>query len=455
MRRTGLLHLSSDTSFARFSGRHPAAFDASLEGYRNSVRHRAAGDVDRGRGDRAGAVRGGEGGDVGDVLEGGGPLEHRRGQQHVEDLVAALEILGQRLGHAAGVQGDDPNAVGAQLGRELAAHGLDRVQGHLEAADVVVPDGVAPAVPAEHQDDPRALLDHVAARGPGGDERRADGGDDGPLVDGQGHLDQWRALDIAHRDQVERDVEAARVGDDSFGVRVDRILVEGVDLGGGDAPAAGPDLVRQPIQRRLRPPREVDGGPLAREAASDRAPDRAGGAVDDGVLVLEQHEHPLANGTRWFSVPLRGSNVIWRPYGGGMPTVAQESAPADLVETLTARVAELARTQQQEYVDGFLALFDDDAVWVTGGGRRLVGRPVIAEFTRSVLPGAMAEGSVTYVVDHVLVIRGHVALTGVNQQYVDNAGHPTGAGLPTYVWRRREGAWLIVAGQNTGAPAQD
>jgi uncharacterized protein (TIGR02246 family) len=138
-----------------------------------------------------------------------------------------------------------------------------------------------------------------------------------------------------------------------------------------------------------------------------------------------------------------------------MPTVAPESAPADLVETLTARVAELERTQQQEDVDGFLALFDEDAVWVTGGGRRLKGLPVIAEFTRSVLPGAMADGSVTYVVDHVLVISDDVVLTGVNQQYVDLAGNPTRAGLPTYVWRRRQGSWLIVAGQNTTAPPGD
>ena len=135
-----------------------------------------------------------------------------------------------------------------------------------------------------------------------------------------------------------------------------------------------------------------------------------------------------------------------------MPTVAPEGAPADLVETLTARVAELERTQQQEDVEGFLALFDEDAVWVTGGGRRLVGLPVIAEFTRQVLPGAMTDGSVTYVVDHVLVIADDVVLTGVNQQYVDLAGHPTGAGLPTYVWRRRHGSWLIVSGQNTGVP---
>jgi ketosteroid isomerase-like protein len=40
---------------------------------------------------------------------------------------------------------------------------------------------------------------------------------------------------------------------------------------------------------------------------------------------------------------------------------------------LIQRVAELERSQQQEDVDGFLALFDEDAVWVTGGGIRLIG----------------------------------------------------------------------------------
>ena len=135
-----------------------------------------------------------------------------------------------------------------------------------------------------------------------------------------------------------------------------------------------------------------------------------------------------------------------------MPTVVPPDTAPDIVAALIARVAELERTQQQEDVEGFLALFEPDAVWVTGGGRRLTGLDVIAAFTRSVLPGAMADGSVTYEVDHVLLIAADVVLTGVNQQYIDRDGNPTSAGLPTYVWRHRKGAWRIIAGQNTGIP---
>jgi uncharacterized protein (TIGR02246 family) len=129
-------------------------------------------------------------------------------------------------------------------------------------------------------------------------------------------------------------------------------------------------------------------------------------------------------------------------------------APPDLsprdVDSLIARVAALERAQQTEDVEGFLALFDSDAVWVTGGGIRLVGLDSISEFTRKVLPGAMSEGSVTYHVDHIQRITPQVVLTGVNQQYFDIDGHQTSAGRPTYIWRRTGSTWKIVAGQNTG-----
>jgi hypothetical protein len=65
----------------------------------------------------------------------------------------------------------------------------------------------------------------------------------------------------------------------------------------------------------------------------------------------------------------------------------------------------------------------------------------------------MARGSVHYKVEHVLFITPEVALTAVRQQYVDLAGHPTAAGLPSYVWRRDGGTWRIIAGQNTAAEA--
>ncbi len=138
-----------------------------------------------------------------------------------------------------------------------------------------------------------------------------------------------------------------------------------------------------------------------------------------------------------------------------MPTVRSDNGPFqgdDLVEL----VADLERYQRNEDVPGFLSLFDDDAVWVTGGGRRLVGIEEIGAFTRSVLPGAFADGSsVTYEVEHTLLIAPDVVLTGVRQHYVDATGERTGAGLPSYVWRRRGDEWKIVVGQNTTVPVAD
>lgn len=134
-----------------------------------------------------------------------------------------------------------------------------------------------------------------------------------------------------------------------------------------------------------------------------------------------------------------------------MVTVSPADSLAEDVDSLKERVAELERSQRQEDVEGFLGLFDPLAVWVTGGGRRLIGFEVIRAFTEEVLPGAMATGTVTYTVEHVLFIASEVALTAVQQQYFDLSGQPTSAGLPTYVWRRTNGVWRIIAGQNTAA----
>ncbi len=119
-------------------------------------------------------------------------------------------------------------------------------------------------------------------------------------------------------------------------------------------------------------------------------------------------------------------------------------------------VAELERAQLNEDVDAFLALFDQDAMWVTGGGRRLVGLDEIAAFTRAVLPGWRdAGGSATYVVRHVRFLTPDIAVTSVDQEYLDADGlphSPRQRGLPTYTWRRNGSDWRIVNGQNTGVP---
>lgn len=131
------------------------------------------------------------------------------------------------------------------------------------------------------------------------------------------------------------------------------------------------------------------------------------------------------------------------------------SEPALSSETpaLVHVVAALQHAQQHERVSDFVELFHDDATWVTGGGRRLIGRSEIAEFTAKVLPGAMSESTATYDVEHIVLIRPDVAVVSVRQRPVSLDGNPLEAvpeGRPTYVMAKdREGAWKIVAGQNT------
>lgn len=136
-------------------------------------------------------------------------------------------------------------------------------------------------------------------------------------------------------------------------------------------------------------------------------------------------------------------------------SIAPPNSSVPDVEELIARVAELERAQRSEDVEGFLALFDDEAVWVSAGGVRLIGRDAISEFTRKVLPEAFSDGSVRYDVDHIRFVTPDIALTGVNQEYLTAEGEvlvPRQEGRPSYVWQRKNRQWLIVCGQNTSVP---
>lgn len=137
-----------------------------------------------------------------------------------------------------------------------------------------------------------------------------------------------------------------------------------------------------------------------------------------------------------------------------MTTETNSAAVADTdIARLTDLVAVVERTQRSEDVDGFLALFASDAVWVNGAGRRLVGLDEIAEFTRSVLPGGMAGQSVRYDIVNVRFLTPDIAITSIDQEYLTSDEQrlsPRQQGKPTYVWARRDGDWRIVQGQNTG-----
>ncbi|MBS1878109.1 MAG: SgcJ/EcaC family oxidoreductase [Actinobacteria bacterium] len=127
------------------------------------------------------------------------------------------------------------------------------------------------------------------------------------------------------------------------------------------------------------------------------------------------------------------------------------------LEEITEVVATVERTQREESVDEFVALFREDAVWTTARGLVLTGRDEIAAFTARALPGSMQGlGGTTYEVSDVLFIRADVAAVKVRQVYASDAGVPIeadGEGSPLYVMSREAGRWLLTACQNTPVAA--
>jgi uncharacterized protein (TIGR02246 family) len=122
------------------------------------------------------------------------------------------------------------------------------------------------------------------------------------------------------------------------------------------------------------------------------------------------------------------------------------------IEAITRVVQILEHAQQNELPDEFVGLFRQDAIWTTGGGKRLIGRDEISAFTHQVLPGAMKDSTATYEVAHVLFVRPDVAAVKVRQRPVTLAGKPIegqSEGSPLYVMAKEGGQWRIVAGQNT------
>ena len=126
------------------------------------------------------------------------------------------------------------------------------------------------------------------------------------------------------------------------------------------------------------------------------------------------------------------------------------------IEEIKRVVSVLEHAQQNELPDEFVGLFRQDAIWTTGGGKRLIGRDEISAFTHQVLPGAMKTSTATYEVAHVLFIRPDVAAVKVRQQYsnldgslVNNQDIVFNEGTPLFVMAKEDGQWRLVACQNT------
>ncbi|GAA2425663.1 SgcJ/EcaC family oxidoreductase [Actinomadura vinacea] len=118
------------------------------------------------------------------------------------------------------------------------------------------------------------------------------------------------------------------------------------------------------------------------------------------------------------------------------------------IEAIKQVVATVEHAQNNELPDEFVGLFRADAIWTTGGGKRLFGREAISTFTHQVLPGGMRGSTVTFEVEHVLFIRPDVAAVKVRQVYQTADGPDVGT--PLFVMAKEDGQWRLTACQNTG-----
>ncbi|WP_344920460.1 SgcJ/EcaC family oxidoreductase [Streptosporangium oxazolinicum] len=132
---------------------------------------------------------------------------------------------------------------------------------------------------------------------------------------------------------------------------------------------------------------------------------------------------------------------------------ADQVNQADM-EAIRQVVATVEHAQNNELPDEFLALFRADAIWTTGGGKRLFGREAISTFTHQVLPGGMRDLTVTFEIEHVLLIRPDVAAVKVRQVYRKPDGTEE-VGTPLFVMAKEDGRWRLTACQNTIVPGDD
>ena len=211
---------------------HAEAGQCAFSGSR-VVDERAGADVDDRRRHGARPVGGGKRGRVAHVLERRGPDRAASALDHLDDRLAALARLVERLVRPSAREDDDPHSVrssSAASWRRIVSIGSNATW--VPRSSVVAHRPAAVAGTAEGGEHARAPGDHVAGGRPRGQERRSRGRlrrrDE--VVDR--HLGERGSVGVRVRDQVEGDVDSAGLRRDRVGMPEDRLLVERVDLRG-------------------------------------------------------------------------------------------------------------------------------------------------------------------------------------------------------------------------------
>ena len=184
------------------------------------------------------------------------------------------------------------------------------------------------AVPAEVEQHPAAIADHVATERLPGHERRPHAGDHRSEVVLDRHLEHRRALYVVVVDRRHADVDRADLGGDRVRVSGGRRDVERVNDRRVATAATGPDVGGYRLQRLPRAARDEHPRALAREATSHGAADRAATAIDQRVLSFQQHASSFPVYATLDQRRLRNSSPATPAYTTAQLETARPSLPA-------------------------------------------------------------------------------------------------------------------------------
>ena len=127
--------------------------------------------------------------------------------------------------------------------------------------------------------------------------------------------------------------------------------------------------------------------------------------------------------------------------------------PRDHDQTAAEMATALQSAHLHEDVERYVEHFAPEATWITSRGVLVVGRDQLRVYLTGVMPGGLADGSVTYAVTGVAPVGGRATVVMVEQTYRTADGEvkrPGGRHRHTYVIDAApDDGWWIVAGQNT------
>jgi hypothetical protein len=201
-----------------------------------------------------------------------------------------VRVSGMPCGRSATTR----NAVGRQLPGQVSSERL--FGGHRRAVTADEREAGSRMQCGHGHDHPRLVRNHAPCGKARGQEVRLGICRDRPGELPELQIDQRHTQNagVRNADRIERDIDAPNPVDHRLQMRIDGLLVQGIDLRGHRGSARRNNVLGQRIDGRPIATGEEKRDPLICEGTRDGATDAARGAVHNGDLVLQHGDTDTA-----------------------------------------------------------------------------------------------------------------------------------------------------------------